>query len=443
MTNTYDSSCLSALQPDAWPLDPEVTFLNHGSFGACPRVVLERQSELRARMEREPVDFLVRQMPGLVDQSRDALARLIGADARDVAFVQNATAGVNSVIRSLDFRPGDEILVTAHDYNACRNVVRYVAQRTGAVAVQIDLPLPITSPRQVVDAILERVTPRTRLAMIDHITSSTALIFPVEEIVRELDRRGVDTLVDGAHGPGMVPLDMERLGAAYYTGNCHKWLCAPKAVGFLHVRRDRQRGLVRGTEEVVGDGQQNGERSGDNHLRPRRSWGIQPTIISHGWNRLRPDHTPLQDGFDWPGTLDPTPWFCIVDCIRFLSGLLPGGLEALMRRNHELAMLGQRILCERLGLTPVGVESMLGSMAAVHLPDNAAAFDAEGRLQPAEEWRLNNELFAEYKVEVPAYYWPAAPKMLLRVCAHAYNCPTQYERLAEVLKSRLAMEGGR
>lgn len=398
------------IQPDAWSLDPSVTFLNHGSFGACPKVILEQQLEYRREMEREPVDFLVRKMTPLVDASRNAMAGLIGADPADVVFVQNATAGVNSVIRSLEFRPGDEILVTAHDYNACRNVIRHVAQRTGAVPVEVPLPLPITSPQQVVDAVLERVTPRTRLAMLDHITSPTALIFPVDQLVRELDRRGVDTLIDGAHTPGMLPFDVNRIGAAYYTGNCHKWLCAPKAVGFLHVRRDRQQ-------------------------------YIQPTIISHGWNRPRPGYSPFQDAFDWPGTLDPSPWFCIADCIRFLSGLMPGGLETLMRRNHELAILAQRILCDRLGLQPVGVESMLGSMAAVHLPDNPAAFDADGNVAPAEEWRLNNELFAQFRIEVPAYYWPAAPKMILRVCAHAYNHLSQYDRLADVLKQAVPSLG--
>ncbi len=421
MLSTPDLPHLSAIQPDAWALDPAVTFLNHGSFGACPRVVLERQRELRLEMEREPVDFLVRKMPALVDESRNSLARLIGADAADVVFVQNATAGVNSVVRSLDFHPGNEILVTTHDYNACRNVIRYVAGRTGAAVVQADLPLPIRSPQQVINGILERVSPRTRLAMIDHITSPTALVLPIEEIVRELDRRGIDTLVDGAHGPAMVPLNLARLGAAYYTGNCHKWLCAPKAVGFLHVRRDRQQGVRKGTEEVVEEALQNGQRFGDNLLRPPRAaggcLGIQPTIISHGWNKPRPGYSPFQDGFDWPGTLDPTPWMCVGDCIRFLDGLLPGGLQALMRRNHELAIAAQRILCQRLGLLPVGIESMLGSMAAVHLPDNPAAFDAQGEPQPIEEWRLNNELFAEFKIEAPAYFWPAAPRTLLRVCA--------------------------
>jgi isopenicillin-N epimerase len=409
MSNTIS---YPAIQPEAWLLDPTVAFLNHGSFGACPRAVLEKQAEYRRELEREPVDFLVRRMNPLVDESRGALAELIGADPADVVFVQNATAGVNSVIRSLSFEPGDEILVTAHDYNACRNVIRYLGERTGVVAVEAAVPLPITSPRQVIDAVLERVTKRTRLAMLDHITSPTALVFPVEELVRELDRRGIDTLIDGAHSPGMLPLDVTRIGAAYYTGNCHKWLCTPKAVGFLHVRRDRQQ-------------------------------GIQPTIVSHGWNRPRPGYSPFQDAFDWPGTLDPTPWFCVGESIRFLNGLLPGGLEALMRRNHELAVLAQRILCDRLGVEPVGVESMLGSMAAVHLPDNAAAIDPQGNVVASEEWRLNNELFADFRIEVPAYFWPAAPRMLLRVCAHAYNHPAQYERLADVLKQAVPSLGAR
>jgi isopenicillin-N epimerase len=410
--STPTTTSYPAIQPDAWSLDPGVTFLNHGSFGACPRVVLEKQAEYRRELEREPVDYLVRRMNPLVDESRGALSELIGADPADVVFVQNATAGVNSVIRSLSFEPGDEILVTAHDYNACRNVIRYLGERSGVVAVEAAVPLPITSPQQVIDAVLEKVTKRTRLAMLDHITSPTALVFPVEELVRELDRRGVDTLVDGAHSPGMLPLDVTRIGAAYYTGNCHKWLCAPKAVGFLHVRRDRQQ-------------------------------GIQPTIVSHGWNRPRPGYSAFQDAFDWPGTLDPSPWFCVGDSIRFLDGLMPGGIEALMRRNHELAVLAQRILCERLGVESVGVESMLGSMAAVHLPDNPAAFDAQGNIVPTEEWRLNNELFANFQVEVPAYYWPAAPRMVLRVCAHAYNHPAQYERLAEALKQAVPALGGR
>ncbi|MBN1395711.1 MAG: aminotransferase class V-fold PLP-dependent enzyme [Pirellulales bacterium] len=394
---------LAAISPHAWMLDPNIAFLNHGSFGACPSAVLERQQELRVEMEREPVEFFVRKMPALVDGSRAALAELIGAEQSDLVFVHNATAGVNAVLRSLQFRPGDEILVTAHDYNACRNVVRNVAERARAKVAVVEAPLPIASPRQVVEAVLERVTPQTRLVVLDHITSPTALIFPIEELVRELDDWGIDVLVDGAHAPGMVPLDVRRIGAAYYTGNCHKWLCAPKGAGFLHVRPDRQQ-------------------------------GIQPPIISHGWNRPRAGYTPMQDGFDWPGTFDPSAWICVGEAIRFVESLMPGGLPALMRRNHDLAMFGRRVLCERLGLEPVGPKEMLGSMAAVHLhDDDSAPLDPSERDMLYGDTRRHDRLLDRFGIEAPFYHWPSPPRMLLRISAQAYNYPAQYERLAEAL----------
>ena len=389
-------------------------------------------------------------MTPLLDQSRNALAELIGADPADVVFVHNATAGVNSVLRSLSFRPGDEILVTAHDYNACRNVAHYVAEQNWLTVVVADVPLPIDSPRQVIDAVLERVTPRTRLAMLDHITSPTAIVFPIKELVRELKQRGIDTLIDGAHAPGMVPLDVKQLGATYYTGNCHKWLCAPKGAGFLYVRRAWQS-------------------------------GIQPPVISHGWNRPRPGYSAFQDAFDWPGTFDPSAWLCVGEAIRFVSGLMPGGLPALMRRNHELAILAQRILCQRLGLEPVGVDSMLGSMAAVRLPDaplTPAMVEVQRALREGEkgdsphlperpagghrrealvvaqmgtvpffprpvdcvmvpggaDCRLHDRLLADFGIEVPVFYWPVPPRMILRISAQAYNDQAQYERLAEAME---------
>ena len=260
-----------------WSLDPAVIMLNHGSFGACPQSVLRRQSALRLRMEAEPVRFLVREMQPLLDQSRQALAELIGSEAENVVFVSNATAGINAVLRSLRLRSGDELLVTNHGYNACSNVARYVAERAGAVVVTVDVPVPVASHEQVVEAVLARVRDRTRLAMLDHVTSATAVVFPIEELIRQLSEQGVDTLVDGAHAPGMVPLKLKQLGAAYYAGNCHKWLCAPKGAGFLYARPDRQDGL-------------------------------QPPVISHGYNQPRPGYTRFQDAFDWQGTGDPTPW---------------------------------------------------------------------------------------------------------------------------------------
>ncbi|MBN2579487.1 MAG: aminotransferase class V-fold PLP-dependent enzyme [Pirellulales bacterium] len=389
-----------------WDLESGADFLNHGSFGACPREVLAYQRELIGELERQPVRFLTQKIQPLLDESRRILCRVINAPVEDVVFVQNATAGVNCVLRSLRFQPGDEILVTNHEYNACANAAAFAAERAGAKAVTVELPLPVDAPGQVVEAVMAQVTPRTRIALIDHITSPTALVLPVEELTRRLQGQGVDVLIDGAHGPGMVPLHLEQLGAAYYTGNCHKWLCTPKTAGFLYVRPDRQEGIV-------------------------------PLIVSHGYNSPRPGYNRFRDLFDWPGTLDPTPWLCVGRAVEFLEKLLPDGLAGLMRRNHALAVWARRMLAERLGLTPIGPEEMLGSMAAFQLPDDRPE-DRDLPLPPPPMHRLTDVLWKDHRIEVPVLYWPAAPKVVLRICAQAYNAPEQYVRLAEALEGKTA-----
>jgi isopenicillin-N epimerase len=388
-----------------WTLDPDVVFLNHGSFGATPSSILEEQAELRTRIEREPVRFFIRELEALLDHVRGALGRFLGADPDDLALVPNATTGVNTVLRSLNFRPGDELLTTTHAYNACANALAFVADRAGAKVITALVPFPLEGPDTVVDAVLSAVTERTRLVLLDHVTSPTGLVFPVERLVPLLQARGVDVLVDGAHAPGMLALRLEALGAAYYTGNCHKWLCAPKGAAFLHVRRDRQ------------------DR-------------IHPLVVSHGRNAPRTDRSRFRLEFDWGGTDDPTAWLCVPSALRVLEGLVPGGWPEVMARNHALVVAGRRLLCAALGVAAPCPEEMLGSLAAVRLPDADGPPRSFLSTDP-----LQDVLLEEKSIEVPIFSWPAAPFRWLRISAQLYNSDEQYRFLAQSLSELLGRAG--
>jgi isopenicillin-N epimerase len=385
-----------------WPLDPKIVFLNHGSFGSCPLPVLEFQRALQERLERQPIQFLVRDLEPLLDQAQAALAQFTGARPDDLIFVPNATSGVNTVLRSLAFDAGDELLVSDHEYNACRNALEFAAARAGAKVVVAAVPFPLASTGQIVEAIVARVTPRTRLALVDHVTSQTGLVLPIGQIVRELAARGVDTLVDGAHGPGMVPLNLESLGAAYYTGNCHKWLCAPKAAGFLHVRPERQQ-------------------------------IIHPLSISHGLTSPRKDRSRFLIEFGWTGTLEPSACLSVPEALRFMEGLLPGGWPEIMARNRALALEAREILCETLKIPPPCPDECVGSMAAMPLPD---AGETERAAPPLYIDPLQDYLLARHAIEVPVIPWPAFPKRLLRISAQLYNDRAQYQMLAAALRER-------
>lgn len=384
-----------------WPLAPDVVFLNHGSFGACPSAVLARQAELRAEMEAEPVRFLSRELDGRLDAARVSLAAFVGADPEDLAFVVNATSGVNAVLRSLTFSAADELLVTDHAYNACRNALNFVATRTGARVVPVVLPFPIASPDGVVEAVTAAATPRTRLALLDHVTSPTGLVLPVARLVAELGRLGVDTLIDGAHAPGMVPLDLRALGATYYTGNCHKWMCAPKGSAFLWVRPDRRA-------------------------------DVHPLTISHGANAVRPERTRFRLEFDWTGTSDPTAWLSVPAAIEHVGGLLPGGWPAVMARNRAMALEARGLLCAAAGTAPLCPDEMVGSLGSVRLPDGGTTELAWRRPDP-----LQRRLYDEWKIEVPVPSWPAPPRRLIRVSAQLYNGREDFTRLAEALAKEL------
>jgi isopenicillin-N epimerase len=335
-----------------------------------------------------------------LDAARESLAEFVGTDRDDLVFVQNATSGVNTVLRSLEFQRGDELLVTDHEYNASRNALNFAAERAGARVVVARIPFPFRDAEEIIAPILKCVTRRTKLALIDHVTSQTGVVFPVGKIVRALSARGVDTLVDGAHAPGMVPLNLRRLGAAYYTGNCHKWICAPKGAAFLRARRDRQK-LIR------------------------------PLTISHGANSRRKDRSRFLLEFGWQGTPDPSAFLSVKEAIRFMGSLLPGGWPEVMARNRALALAARKLLCDALEIDEPCPAEFIGSLAAVPLPDGPRR---QWPRLPFNESPLQDALRTKYKIEVPIISWPAPPRRLLRVSAQVYNALPQYERLAEALR---------
>jgi isopenicillin-N epimerase len=381
-----------------WELPPGVAFLNHGSFGACPKPILALQHKLRREMETEPVQFLWRRYDERLDVSRRAVAAFIGAEPADVVFVPNATTAVNAVVRSLKLRPGDQILTTAHDYNACRNVLVEAARLARAELVVAPVPFPLGSEENVIEAILRRVTRRTRFAMLDHVTSSTGLVFPVATLVQELETRGIDVLVDGAHAPGMAPLNVSKLRPAWYTGNLHKWVCAPKGAAFLWARPDRQA-------------------------------AVQPAVISHGNNTPRRGYTAFQDRFDWSGTLDPTPWMCAGEAIAWMGKLLPGGWRELRQTNRNLVVQARRLLSARLGLQPPCPETMLGSMATLPLPE---PFQAKPKTEKIDAEQLR--LYDEFGIEVMLYRCGTPERRCFRISAQIYNSLRQYEYLGDALE---------
>src|SRR5947207_6751787 len=272
-------------------LESGVAFLHHGSFGAAPRVVLEAAGRWRQRMEANPDLFLREILPGKLREAAAELARFIRARPDDVVFVDNATAGVNAVLRALEFRARDEILATTHTYGAVRQAIRYVCDRTGAKLVEAQITLPVADAGILFSAVADRLSERTRLAVLDHVSSPTGLIFPVAELAALAHARGARVLIDGAHGPGQLELDVPALGADWYVGNCHKWLFAPKGSGFLWARRDAQAGL-------------------------------HPPVISHGYGKG------FTAEFDWTGTRDFSAWLAVPDAIEFYAEMKPARIRS-------------------------------------------------------------------------------------------------------------------
>lgn len=366
-----------------WLLDAAWLTVNHGSFGATPRTVLAVQQAWRERMERQPSFFMRRIFPGALRDAAAALGEMIGAQGRDIAFLENATTGCNAVLRSRALQAGDEVLVLSQVYGAVRNAVRHVTAQSGARMVEAELPFPGTTEQGVLDAIAAALSPRTRLAVLDHITSATALVLPIARMVALCHAAGVPVLVDGAHGPGQVPLDMAAIGADWYTGNCHKWLCSPKGAAFLWAA-------------------------------PTRQAGLHPVTISHGYAQG------FLEEFDWTGTRDPSAFLSVPEAIAFHHRL--GGTD-LMARNRALAAQAAALLAERLGTEAGPGGAFAGAMGLVRLPLGGEA--------SAERARALRGCMLDARCDVPLH--AQAGSLWLRLSAHAYNELPDYEKLAEIV----------
>lgn len=369
-----------------WALDRHVSHLNHGSYGATPRVVLDAQRRIRDEFEANPTGFVEDRYFDELGEVRQRLAGFLGADSASLAFVANATTGVAAVIGSLELSEGDEILTTDHAYNACRNIVDVAAGRAGARVVIAPVRFPESSPDQAAESVLSHVGSRTRIVMIDHVTSPTALVLPVQQIVAELEPE-VPVLVDGAHAPGMIEVALDQLGASYYAGNLHKWVCAPKGAGFLAVA-ERHRDSTR------------------------------PPIISHGWNTPRGETSMFHRLFDWVGTFDPSAWLAIPSALTVMAGMDVGGWPGVMAANRSLAIAARDVLSSQLSIPPPAPNSMIGSMAAVPLRD----------ARPGLAKRLR-----EQRIVAAVSPWPDQDSYVLRVSAQRYNTLDEYERLAAAI----------
>jgi isopenicillin-N epimerase len=364
-------------------LDPDVTFLNHGSFGACPRAVFGRYQEWQLELERQPVLFLARRVGELLAESRAALGEYVGADADDLVFVPNATAAVNVAARATMLEPGDEVLSTDLEYGALDLTWARVCGDAGARYVRAHVELPIASAEDVVEAVWSRVGPHTRLLFLSHHTSTTALTLPVKELCARARERGIRSIVDGAHAPGHLPLDLRALGADYYAGNCHKWLGAPKGAGFLHVRPELQR-------------------------------DVHPLVISWGYEG---DDPSFLERHEKQGTRDPSAYLTVPAAIAWQR---EHQWDAVRERCHALARRARN----ELGLEPLAPDSsdFYRQMIALRLPDDA----------PAD---LQERLYDEHRIEIPAF--ERGGLRLLRASFHGYNDAVDLERLRAALSELL------
>ena len=373
-------------------LDPDVIFLNHGSFGATPRPVFEAYQHWQRCLEAQPVYFFTTELPRHLQNARQALGQYLGVDGNDLVYIPNVTFGVNIVARSLHLGPGDEVLTTDHEYGACDNVWRYLSQQKGFTYQQQAIPLPISSPEAIVEQFWQGVTVNTKVIFLSHITSYTALRMPVEAICARAQATGILTVIDGAHAPGQLPLDLSVIGADFYTGNCHKWLCSPKGAAFLYTRPDKQ------------------------HL-------IEPLVVGWGWGDERPFTfgSDYLDFHQWLGTNDLSAYLAVPTAIQFQA---QHNWEQIRQQCHQLACYAYHQLNALTGLPPIypATTDFFQQLFTAPLPS-------------VTPHHLKTYLYGEHHIEIPIISWQNQPFM--RVSVQAYNTQSEVDTLIQALSTYL------
>jgi len=396
-----------ALQTARWPIEPGLTLLNHGSYGICPEFIHGRQAQLRLLIDSDPVRYYLHRLEDLSDKARAALGAFVNADPEDLALVQNATFAVATCLHAIDWQPGDRVVVTDHEYNATLNEIDRLVRTRGIEVVHAKIPLPLAGPDQIIEAIAHQMNNRTRLVVASHIASASAIVLPVERIVKLCRDRGIEVLIDGAHAPGQIDIDLASLRPTYYAASCHKWLCTPKGAAFFYA---------------------------DKSVQDR----VQPLALSCRVHQKRDDRAAFLCDFDYVGTVDSTASLVVPDCIEHLGAQRPGGWDQLRAENHELVLEGARVIRERCGLAPTYPEplasELTGSMYSLLLPPNP---------DPSRPTMYDDPLHdrvMEHRIQVPIWTLETAGVRVCRLSAQLYNTIDEYERFADVLADELDRE---
>jgi len=379
-----------------WNLNPNIVHLNHGSFGGSPRYIIEKQKEYIDLLESEPVDFSVRQWYPHYFDNKKALAEYIGTSAHNFYLVPNTTIGINHILHNIR-ESGKQWLTTNHGYGACLHAFHKVGEDKGNEIIKIQIPFPLQDENQILEALNDGISPRTSMAMIDYISSATGILFPIKKIIELLHSKGIKVIVDAAHAPGMIDFVLDELNADYFVANCHKWICSPKGSAFVYVN-------------------------------PKHQQTYKPIFYSfyNDWNTESAAHWSNQ--FIWEGTKDYSAYLCIKEAIEYLPSLIDGGWSELKHHNKSLALKGAKYIGDKLELELPVPESMLGSIITIPLWD-----DKIPTINFNYYTEVKNILYDQYKIEVPCFFFPQAPKQYFRISAQLYNSMEQYEYLAASL----------